>query len=105
VWVDGDYVPEHRLVMEQHLGRPLEPDEIVHHSDHDKLNNDISNLVLVTRNTHMEHHPQKPAGRWSREHDACVSCGRTDVPHNAKGRCRSCYSNERRWGLVGHHRL
>ena len=41
------YVPEHRLLMEQHLGRFLEPTEFIHHRDQDRLNNDISNLELL----------------------------------------------------------
>jgi len=39
-------VPEHVLVMTQHLGRPLENGEVIHHIDGDKTNNDISNLYL-----------------------------------------------------------
>lgn len=42
----GRYHLEHRLVMEQHLGRKLLPKENVHHKDGDRLNNDISNLEL-----------------------------------------------------------
>jgi len=41
------YVPEHRLIMEQHLGRFLEPrHEIVHHIDQNISNNELSNLEL-----------------------------------------------------------
>lgn len=40
------YVLEHRYVMAQHLGRPLEDHETVHHIDLDKKNNEISNLQL-----------------------------------------------------------
>ena len=47
------YVLEHRLEMEEHIGRILEPDEIVHHIDGDKINNDISNLEMVDRRAHL----------------------------------------------------
>lgn len=34
-------------------------------------------------------------GRWSRKHDACVSCGRTDRKHKAHGLCTSCEARVR----------
>ena len=46
----------HRYVMAQHLGRPLTPDELVHHIDGNKLNNDISNLELTTSSEHHKEH-------------------------------------------------
>ncbi len=42
------YILEHRYVMEQHIGRYLEPDEVVHHIDENPSNNDISNLRLYS---------------------------------------------------------
>lgn len=42
------YVAEHRIVMENHLGRFLLKTEVVHHKDEDKLNNDINNLELFS---------------------------------------------------------
>jgi hypothetical protein len=50
------YVPIHHLVMEESIGRFLEEGEVVHHKDHNKLNNDLSNLQLMTDGEHKAHH-------------------------------------------------
>lgn len=41
---------------------------------------------------------------WSRDHDACVACGTTEFPHDARGLCERCYGKSafhkqavRRW--------
>ena len=44
------YVREHRLVMEEHLGRYLLPTEVVHHRDDDHQKNTIENLRLYGTN-------------------------------------------------------
>jgi len=54
--VDRQYVKEHRYVMEQHLGRKLLHSEEVHHIDHDKLNNAIDNLQIMSASEHATLH-------------------------------------------------
>lgn len=49
----------HRVVMEKHLGRPLENHEHVHHRDGDPSNNDISNLELTTNSEHRKYHANR----------------------------------------------
>lgn len=40
-------VPLHRVVMENAIGRYLNEEEVVHHIDYNKENNNISNLMLL----------------------------------------------------------
>ena len=49
-------VQKHVYVMEQHLGRKLTSGEIIHHKDGNKLNNDISNLEILTQSEHNRRH-------------------------------------------------
>lgn len=61
------YVLEHRLVMARLIGRPLLPDESVHHIDGDRANNTPGNLQL-RRGQHGKH-----------VHLRCHDCGSQNV--------------------------
>ena len=50
----------HRIVMAKSLGRDLRPEEVVHHIDGDKTNNNLSNLMLFPNNAeHRRYHAKQ----------------------------------------------
>lgn len=51
----GEAIREHRLIMLQHIGRPLGPKEHVHHINGNRQDNRIENLVLFTASEHIKH--------------------------------------------------
>lgn len=78
---------EHRTVAEQKIGRSLTKNDIVHHLDGDKENNNPDNLVVITRAEHSKiHHP-----RTKLVAKRCLECGIEFVPKNSSQKYCSSY--------------
>ena len=56
--VGDKYRPEHRYLLEQHLGYELERYQDVHHKDGNKLNNSLDNLQVLNKREHASLHVQ-----------------------------------------------
>lgn len=88
------YVLEHRWVMEQVLGRPLRPDEPVHHLNHVRTDNRPENLAVLSQHEHGKQH-----GRPRQPRRLCEipGCGRV---HYGRGYCLMHYDRWRTHGSV-----
>ena len=81
-----------KYLMEKELGRSLRPDEHVHHKDSNPLNNDLSNLLVMTRSEHAAGHMRKFYDTTA----ICGWCGKEFV-WTAKHQ-KNFYSNKRTHG-------
>lgn len=59
---DG-YIMLHTVLMEREIGRYLEPDEVVHHINHDRKDNRIENLRLMKKHDHCSMHMKERYGK------------------------------------------
>lgn len=62
-----------RFLMEQSLGRPLAKNEHVHHIDENPLNNNLSNLEVLSAREHAIHHH----GKYHDREMVCPWCGKS----------------------------
>lgn len=60
----------HRFIMEEFLGRQLEYNEVVHHKNHNKQDNRLENLEVLSRAEHTKIH----AKRAERVPKNCPNC-------------------------------
>lgn len=56
ITVNGKRQLQHRYIMEQHLGRELHKNEVVHHINENKHDNRLDNLQLLSRSDHAKLH-------------------------------------------------
>ena len=58
---------EHVVIMESMIGRRLYSYECVHHRDHNRANNEKSNLMLMTRSEHARLHAKESTDKRERD--------------------------------------
>lgn len=73
-----------RILMEESLGRPLEPYEDVHHKDEDPSNNSIENLEIINHGKHQQLHSKKYYDKQA----TCEVCGKQFIWTGVR---QSCY--------------
>jgi hypothetical protein len=79
------YVGEHILVVENHIGRMLDRQNVVHHINGIKYDNHIENLqIFATRSEHTQHHTRMKAEAecGNPEWRKCFGCKEYDNPNN-----------------------
>ena len=73
------YILEHRLIMSNHLKRPLKENELVHHINGIITDNRLENLAIMARGEHAAKHggsgPQHRWWRGGKKPKTCSHCG------------------------------
>lgn len=76
-----------RILMEEMIGRPLMPKEVVHHIDENPSNDSTDNLQLFDSRAEHNRHHLLGKRRKRPEFFVCAGCGE-EVPYPKTGRRR-----------------
>ena len=82
----------HRHIMSVSIGRWITSKEVVHHIDHNKLNNNIENLELLSQSEHMQLHCLEQ-GMTLHRNLPCEVCGKPITKFGTKF-CSVACTNE-----------
>ena len=81
----NNYYEEHRLVAERKIGRYLLPEEVVHHIDGDKENNNPDNLQVFDNNgAHLRATLAGKCPQWTDDGKARIQAGVDAVAHTRR---------------------
>lgn len=106
IWMPDDprstkegYILEHRLIMSEAIGRPLEDFEDVHHINKVKNDNRIENLLLLTRSEHtILHEKNKDHNQSLKKINKCIYPGCDTLIKNKHGLCNKHYREQ--WARI-----
>lgn len=59
------YILEHRAKFQRHHGVDLDRGELVHHKNGNKVDNRISNLLLMSNSEHSKYHAKRGDSGWA----------------------------------------
>lgn len=98
----GREMLEHRLIMEQYLGRPLTRYDAVHHINKNRLDNRLENLQLMTISQHSTLHntgKKHPASEQTRQR---ISQGLKKAYASEEARKRKSIAMTKIWASEEH---
>jgi hypothetical protein len=93
------YLSYARYLMQEHLGRELSADEVVHHLNSDFRDDRIENLEVLDRIEHLKGHPEslEKARAASMANRAPFTHGTLYGWMRKKCDCADCYAAKRAW--------